>query len=112
VHPGQVAGELHVNGVIDGLVELIPDDPALPTYAGTYREKVDGVVTSFSDEGDVERIGQFRLRSTLQGHGRLDPRAPAGRQAHDERPRRPRGGPGQLRLRVARAAYRPANAGR
>jgi hypothetical protein len=64
---GQQPGELHVNGAIDGLVELIPDDPALPTYAGTYREKVNAVVTSFSDEGDVERVGQYRLRSTLHG---------------------------------------------
>jgi hypothetical protein len=64
---GQVAGELHVNGTIDGLVELIPDDRALPTYVGTYREKTDGVVVSSSPEEDVERIGQFRLRSTLTG---------------------------------------------
>jgi hypothetical protein len=35
--------------------------------AGDYREKVNGVVTEFTDEGDVERIGQFRLRTTLHG---------------------------------------------
>ena len=64
---GQQPGELHVNGVIDGLVELIPDDAAQPTYSGFYREKVNGVVTEFADEGDVERIGQYRLRSTLYG---------------------------------------------
>ena len=64
---GQQPGELHVNGAIDGHVDLIPDDPSLPTYSGDYREKVNGVVTEFSDEGDVERVGQFRLRSTLVG---------------------------------------------
>jgi hypothetical protein len=64
---GQVAGEVHVNGVIDGLIELIPDDTALPTYMGTYREKVDGVVVSSSAEEDTERVGQYRLSSTLRG---------------------------------------------
>ncbi|TCO38138.1 hypothetical protein EV646_12151 [Kribbella antiqua] len=64
---GQVDGEFHVNGVIDGLVELIPDNAALPTYSGTYREKVNGVVTSFTEEGDTSRVSQYRLRSTLRG---------------------------------------------
>jgi len=64
---GQQEGEFHVNGVIDGRVELIPDDAMLPTYAGTYREKVDGVVTAFTEEGDVSRVAQYRLRSTLYG---------------------------------------------
>jgi hypothetical protein len=64
---GQQPGEVHVNGAIDGIVELIPDDPTLPTYSGTYREKVNAVATSFSDEGDVVRVAQFRLRSTLRG---------------------------------------------
>jgi hypothetical protein len=64
---GQQPGELHINGVIDGTVELIPDDKSLPTFAGDYREKVNGVVTEFTDEGDIERIGQFRLRTTLHG---------------------------------------------
>ena len=64
---GQQPGELHINGVIAGTVELIPDDESLPTYAGDYREKVNGIVAEFTDEGDVERIGQFRLRSTLYG---------------------------------------------
>lgn len=64
---GQQPGELHINGVIDGTVELIPDDTSLPTYAGDYREKVNGVVIEFTDEGDIERIGQFRLRTTLHG---------------------------------------------
>ena len=64
---GQTAGELHVNGVIAGVVELIPDDASLPTYEGSYREKVNGVLTEFSDEGDVERVSQYRLRSTLVG---------------------------------------------
>ena len=64
---GQQSGELHINGVIHGLVELIPDDAALPTYSGDYREKVNGIVTEFTDEGDVERVAQYRLRSTLEG---------------------------------------------
>ena len=55
------------NELIDGLIELIPDDTALPTYAGTYREKVDGVVVSSSAEEDTERVGQYRLSSTLRG---------------------------------------------
>lgn len=64
---GQVEGEFHVNGVIDGLVELTPDDSALPTYSGTYREKVNAVVTSVIEEGDTARVSQYRLRSTLRG---------------------------------------------
>jgi hypothetical protein len=64
---GQVEGEFHVNGVIDGLVELIPDNASLPTYSGTYREKVNAVVTSFNEEGDTARVSQYRLRSTLRG---------------------------------------------
>jgi hypothetical protein len=64
---GQVEGEFHVNGVIDGLVELIPDAAGLPTYSGTYREKVNAAVTSFTEEGDTARVSQYRLRSTLRG---------------------------------------------
>jgi hypothetical protein len=64
---GQQPGELHVNGVIDGSVELIPDDAGLPRYSGVYREKVNGVVTAFTDEGDVERVSQYRLPGTLRG---------------------------------------------
>lgn len=64
---GQQPGELHINGTIYGTVELIPDDGSLPTYVGDYREKVNGVVTTFTDEGDVERVGQYWLRSTLNG---------------------------------------------
>jgi len=58
---------VHVNGAIDGHIELVPDDPTLPTYTGDYREKVNGVVTESTDEGDLERVGQYRLRSTLRG---------------------------------------------
>ena len=64
---GQQPGEVHVNGAINGHIELVPDDPTLPTYTGDYREKVNGVVTESTDEGDLERVGQYRLRSTLQG---------------------------------------------
>ena len=65
---GQVAGETHLNGVIAGSVTLTPDDPTLPTYFGTYREKVNGVFLSVTPEGNDElRVGQYRLRSTLRG---------------------------------------------
>jgi hypothetical protein len=64
---GRDPGEFHVNGVIDGRVELIPDDTTLPTYVGTYREKVNAVVTTLTDDDDVLRVGQYRLRSTLRG---------------------------------------------
>ena len=64
---GQVPGEIHINGVVNGSVELVPDDASLPTYSGSYREKLDGILIGSDDEGDVERIGQFRLRSTLRG---------------------------------------------
>ena len=59
--------ELHVNLVVDGSVELIPDDPAFPTYSGTYREKADGVLSLLTGDGDVERVMQWRLRTTLEG---------------------------------------------
>jgi hypothetical protein len=61
---GQVDGEFHINGVIQGLVELIPDNPTLPTYSGTYREKTDGIITPGVD---LPRVAQARLRSTLVG---------------------------------------------
>ncbi|MGA8044771.1 MAG: hypothetical protein WCA30_00735 [Dermatophilaceae bacterium] len=64
---GPDPGEIHINGVIAGLIELIPANPTLPTYTGTYREKVNGVATSFGDNGDTARIAQYRLRSTLTG---------------------------------------------
>ena len=65
---GQVAGETHINGVIAGSVTLTPDDPALPTYSGSYREKVNGVLIGITPGGnDVTRVGQYRLRSTLRG---------------------------------------------
>jgi hypothetical protein len=58
--------EFHANGAVDGLIELIPDDPALPTYAGTFREKANAIGT-VTDEGDDLRIAQYRLRSVLTG---------------------------------------------
>lgn len=64
---GRDPGEFHVNGLINGSIELIPDAVGLPTYSGTYREKVNAVVTSFSDEDDTARVSQYRLRSTLRG---------------------------------------------
>lgn len=64
---GQVPGEIHVNGVVAGSVELVPDDASLPTYSGTYREKTNVILTGSGEDGDVVRVGQYRLRSTLQG---------------------------------------------
>jgi hypothetical protein len=66
---GREPGEYHVNGVVAGSVTLTPDDPELPTYFGTYREKLSGVITGIDDEGfDVARVAQYRLRSTLRGN--------------------------------------------
>jgi hypothetical protein len=62
---GQVAGEAHINGTVDGWIELVPDDPSLPTYTGGYREKVDGVLTD--PDHDEFRVSQFRLRDRLTG---------------------------------------------
>src|SRR5215213_2865579 len=67
VLPGGRGDEFHVNGAVNGFVELIPDDATRPTYSGTYREKVNSVVTQVTEDGDVARIAQYRLRSTLRG---------------------------------------------
>jgi hypothetical protein len=58
--------EGHVNGVVDGFVELIPDDATLPSYSGTYREKLNVLVT-ISGQADDLLIAQYRLRSVLTG---------------------------------------------
>lgn len=58
--------EGHVNGVVDGFVELIPDDATLPSYSGTYREKLNVLATA-SGEADDLLIAQYRLRSVLTG---------------------------------------------
>lgn len=62
---GQTAGEAHINGAVDGWVQLTPDDPALPTYTGRYREKVAGVLTD--PENDQFRTSHFSLRDRLTG---------------------------------------------
>lgn len=60
---GQVDGEFHINGVVNGVIELDPDAQGpLPTYTGTYREKVNGVV--YGEDG--ERVVQFRLRTVAR----------------------------------------------
>ncbi len=65
---GRVDGERHVNGAIDGRVELVPDDPSLPTYAGSYREKLNGIAVGTDDQGhDVLRVAQYRLVLPLDG---------------------------------------------
>jgi hypothetical protein len=65
---GQVPGEAHLNGMVDGYVELVPDDPTLPTYTGTYREKVNGVFLGTDADGnDVLRVARYGLRSVLTG---------------------------------------------
>jgi hypothetical protein len=58
--------EVHVNGAVDGFVELIPDDATFPSYSGTYREKINAIVT-ITEEADELRIAQYRLRSVLTG---------------------------------------------
>jgi hypothetical protein len=56
-----------VNGLIDGVLDLIPDDPALPTYHGTYREKINGLLSAFVEANENVRVTQYRLGSTLVG---------------------------------------------
>lgn len=67
---GREEGEYHVNGVIEGTIEIVPADPTLPTYSGGFREKINGVITGFDpDEGDLARVAQYRLRSRLTADG-------------------------------------------
>jgi hypothetical protein len=49
-----------------GRAHLLPDDAAFPTYSG-YREKAKVVLSGFTGGGDVERVMQWRLRTTLEG---------------------------------------------
>lgn len=65
VNSGPQAGEVHLNGAIAGFVGFIPDDTSLPTYTGTYREKLNGVLLELGFDDDQSRIAQFRLRSRL-----------------------------------------------
>jgi hypothetical protein len=65
-HQRPAAGEVHLNGAIAGF-EYIPDNTSLPTYSGTYSEKLNGVLLELTFEDDQERISQFRLRSQLVG---------------------------------------------
>jgi hypothetical protein len=63
---GQVEDEVHVNGAVRGSLALVPDDPTRPTYSGTYREKVNGVLSGVDDNGDdLMRVSQYRLRVPL-----------------------------------------------
>lgn len=62
---GQTSGEAHVNGSVDGWIQLTPDDPSLPTYTGGYREKIDGVLTD--PDNDQFRVMRFQLRDALTG---------------------------------------------
>ncbi len=67
---GQVDGEIHVNGVVDGQIYLVPDDASLPSYSGRYREKVTGVATYFDEENgenDRLRVINYRLRVPMTG---------------------------------------------
>jgi hypothetical protein len=65
---GQVVGEIHLNGAVDGYVELVPDDPALPTYTGSYREKITGVFVGVDEDGqDLLRVGHYALAVKLSG---------------------------------------------
>ena len=62
---GQTPGEAHINGAVDGWIQLTPDDPSLPTYTGNYREKADGVLTD--PDHDQFRVFRFQLRDRLTG---------------------------------------------
>lgn len=65
---GRVPSEYHVNGAINALIQLVPDDPQLPTYEGSYREKFNGVITGVTSDGDDEmRVVQYRLRAPMTG---------------------------------------------
>src|SRR3954449_5920477 len=64
---GPHAGEVHANGVVVGYIEYSPDDSSLPTYAGSYREKLNAALLQLSFDDDQNRIAQFRLRSRLDG---------------------------------------------
>ncbi|MEO6203761.1 MAG: hypothetical protein ABIO67_00015 [Mycobacteriales bacterium] len=66
---GQQPGEVHINGAVDGRVEIVPDDTSLPTYTGSYREKISGVFTGTDPEtgDDSVRVLTFRLRVPLAG---------------------------------------------
>jgi hypothetical protein len=64
---GPHAGAVHANGVIAGFIEYIPGDSSLPTYTGTYREKLNAALLELSLDDDQTRIAQFRLRSQLNG---------------------------------------------
>jgi len=64
---GPHAGEVHANGAIAGYIEYTPDDSTLPSYAGSYREKLNASLLELSFDDDQTRIAQFRLRSRLEG---------------------------------------------
>lgn len=65
---GRSEGEFHVNGAVEGQIILTPDNPALPTYSGSYLEKVNTIVIGVDDdEGDLARVAHFRLRAPLAG---------------------------------------------
>jgi hypothetical protein len=84
--------EFHTNGVVNGSVELIPDDPALPSYAGTFREKANAIGT-VTDEGERSAHRAVPVAQRPHRHGRITPDAVAVGQDHRQRQRRARGRP-------------------
>lgn len=62
---GQQDGEFHVNGSIEGHIDLVPNDPSLPSYSGDYREKTNGV--AYGEYGDLTRVMTYRLRIPMTG---------------------------------------------
>ena len=59
--------------MIAGSVTLTPDDPALPTYSGSYREKVNGVLIGVDEDGnDVDPGRAVPPAQHAARHRRLD----------------------------------------
>jgi hypothetical protein len=85
VTSGPQMGEVHLNGVIAGFIEYIPDDTSLPTYSGTYNEKLNGVLLELTFDDDQERISQFPAAEPAGGHGRVNPATGHVRQGDAQR---------------------------
>jgi len=63
---GQLDGEGHLNGAIQGTMTLTPDDASLPTYSGSYVEKVNGVFIGRGEDA-LFRTLSYQQRVMLTG---------------------------------------------